>query len=291
MKITPLVFLACCSVLLLSCANKTPQTSPQQAQAVQIGVQLHSIKNDVLNDFEGTLRKLSALGVDGVEFAGHYGPYANDPQGLKKLLEELNLQVSGVHAPIELLQNEKALSSLAFFRTIGARTVIIPHDKRINDKAKIDELIAELNLLNSLVNRYGMKLGYHNHAKEFEALNAQTFWDHLAQNTPENFVLQLDIGGAMFAGQDPTTFIKKYPNRTFTTHFKKRTYQGFPGPVSANTNVIIGEDSLDWRALTNTTLTYGATRWIIVEQEEYPTPLTPFEALARSVKGLKKAIE
>lgn len=276
--------IGCC--LVLGCT-----TSPKQSSPINIGVQLHSVRNDLQADFKGTLSKLSKLGIDGVEFAGNYGPYAKDPQGLKKLLDSLNLKVSGVHAPITLLQSPDADEQLKFFKAIGASTVIIPNDKRINDSTKIDELIAELKLANSRVNRFGMQLGYHNHAMEFEPFNGQTFWDYLAKNTPENFVLQLDVSWVMFANVNPNSFIKKYPNRTFTTHFKsKRSYKGAPSAVSKDTKAIIGQDDTNWQELYQSVQKFGGTSWIIVEQEEYPEPLSAFDALAQSVKGLKSKI-
>ena len=47
-----------------------------------IGLQLYSVREDLENDFEGTLRKVKALGYDTVEFAGLYGHSAEEVRSL-----------------------------------------------------------------------------------------------------------------------------------------------------------------------------------------------------------------
>lgn len=279
-------FLSILAMVLVACASHTDKASNQ----INVGVQLHSVKNDVSRDFEGTLQKLAAAGVDGVEFAGRYGPYVNDPHGLRRFLEKTGLEVSGVHAPTTALRGEKGRMNFAFYRDLGAKTVIIPHDKRINDPLKIEELYAELRQLNTLANGYGLLLGYHNHSKEFETYQGKTYWEHLAENTPDNFVLQLDIGWATYAGHDPIALIKEHPNRTITTHYKIRTYKGKPSTVEKDAKVIIGSGDIDWQALYKTNQNYGGTDWVIVEQEEYPEGITPFESLTRSYHALKSKV-
>ena len=46
-----------------------------------IALQLYSVRDDIAADFEGTLKKVKAMGYDGVEFAGLYG---NLPPRLRK---------------------------------------------------------------------------------------------------------------------------------------------------------------------------------------------------------------
>ncbi|WP_232824675.1 sugar phosphate isomerase/epimerase family protein [Algibacillus agarilyticus] len=253
-------------------------------------MQLHSVKEALKEDFEGTLEALAAMGFKGVEFAGHYGKYKRDPVGLKNFLDSLGLTASGAHIGLAQLQGDNALNQFTFFKALGVKLILIPHDKRIDNAEKIDELIADITKLSILANSLDMKLGYHNHAKEFKPYKNSTFWDYLALNTPPEFVLQLDAGWANFAAIDPITYVKRYPNRTLTTHFKVRTYQGKPGPVSKDKKVIIGQNNYDWAALIKATIQYGNTQWIVVEQEEYPNGLTPLQAVQQSLNGLNTII-
>ena len=87
-------------------ANQTaPSATQQDFIAPQISVQLWSVKDALKEDFKGTLQNLADLGFDGVEFAGDFGPYANDPAGLKAYLSSIGLVASGAHVPIAQLKD------------------------------------------------------------------------------------------------------------------------------------------------------------------------------------------
>ncbi|TAP39341.1 sugar phosphate isomerase/epimerase [Alteromonas sp. KUL49] len=279
--VSTLVVLPCFSVM----------AAPNESASPKISVQLHSVRDQLSEDFEGTLRAIAEMGFDGVEFAGRYGKFQDDPEGLKAFLDELGLEVSGMHAGLPQLMGEKGERNIAFFKALGAKSVIIPHDKRVNNPEEIDALIADLLTISTSLERVGMQLGYHNHAKEFEPFNDETFWDYLAKNTPSNFILQLDIGWAIYAGFDPIALFKKYPGRTLTSHFKRRSYQGKPSTVPADTKIIIGTDESDWGAFVDAAHRYAGAQWIVVEQEEYPEGMTPLESVEASFNGLKAAID
>ncbi len=277
------------SVCLLSSHADVLQavTSPANPK---LSLQLHSVREDVTNNFEETLRKVAQMGFEGVEFAGRYGPYKDRPQALKRFLQSINLEVSGAHLSLSQLRGEIGERNLNFLAQLDAKYIIIPHDKRNNDPEQIDEFIIELNELSLRVKSKGMLLGYHNHSSEFESFKGSTFWDYIASNTDNDFILQLDAGWVNFINEDPIQYVKRYPNRTLTTHYKIRTYKGKPSTVPSDSKVILGQDNYDWSALISATLEYGATRWIVVEQEEYPSPLTPLQSVEASLIGLQNII-
>jgi sugar phosphate isomerase/epimerase len=251
-----------------------------------LSVQLHSVKHAVKADFKGTLTALSEMGFAGVEFAGNYGPYANDPEGLKAFLASLNLKASGAHLGTKQLRGELGEKNLTFLKSIGVELVIIPHDARVDQPDELASMVEEFRALTKIVESYGLMLGYHNHAKEFAGYSESTFWDYLAQNTPDNFVLQLDVGWANYADADPIDYVKRYPNRTLTTHYKIRTKKD-EGPKP----VIIGLDDFNWTKMIKTNISVGGTQWIVIEQEEYPQALTPLETVAASMQGLQRIID
>ena len=72
-----------------------------------IALQLYSVRDDLSADFEGTLKKVKALGFQGVEFAGLYG---HDAEQVKKLLDEIGLEAVSAHISIdEFLSNPEAV--------------------------------------------------------------------------------------------------------------------------------------------------------------------------------------
>ena len=60
--------------------------SGQLFAKLPVSVQLWSVKDTLKNDFDGTLKSLAEMEFDGVEFAGDFGPYSNNPAALKAKL-------------------------------------------------------------------------------------------------------------------------------------------------------------------------------------------------------------
>ena len=264
-----------------------PQTSPQNSTQTstqglpQVSVQLWSVKDDVKQDFKGTLTALAAMGFDGVEFAGDFGEFTDNPAGLKEFLQQNNLQCSGAHLHFDRLSPENFDATVAFYAAIGCDTLIEAMDKRAWDPEGVHQVVKELNLFAEKLAPYDMSMGYHNHAQEFSDFQGSTYWDIIAKSTSENVVLQMDAGWVNYAGKDPVEYVRRYPGRTFTTHYKIRTHEG-----EENITPIIGQDTSDWAALLTANIEAGGTRWLVVEQEEYPNGMTPMQAVKASKEGL-----
>lgn len=263
-------------------SNVITKSSATAINPPKVSVQLWSVKNALTEDFKGTLQAISEMGFEGVEFAGIFGPYADDATGLKQFLQSLNLKASGAHVNYEALSDTKIDSTLDFYQTLGATLLIVPWDERAWHPTNVKKMVAQLNDIQVKVNKRGMVFGYHNHDQEFNEFQGETYWDYIAQNTNNSFLLQLDVGWVNYSEKDAVNFVTKYPNRTLTTHYKVRTKNGQPE------SVILGEDGYDWATLIKTNMAVGGTQWIVVEQEEYPAGLSELESVKLSKQGLDK---
>lgn len=272
--------------LLTWVPDKASSSSKASALVVPpLSVQLWSVRDFVKKDFNGTLKQLSALGFKGVEFAGDYGPYENNPAKLKALLDSLGLKVSGVHVSFADLKPQNLHKNLLFYKVIGAKYVIVPWDERAWSSDGVDKLVKELNDLVEPLANYGMQIGFHNHDKEFNSFRNETYWDHIAKNTSPQVLLQLDVGWVNFAGKDAIEYVKKYSGRTLTTHYKIRTRK------DDKRSPIIGANGYPWAELLKANVDFGGTQWIVVEQEEYPLGMTSLKAVAESKAGIEKIIQ
>jgi sugar phosphate isomerase/epimerase len=254
-------------------------------KAPKLSVQLWSVKDVITQDFKGTLKALAEMGFDGVEFAGEFGPYNNDVKGLKSFLDSIDLKVSGAHVSFEQLNEKNFDETVAFYQQLNLDTLIIGWDERAWHPQGIKEVVSLLNQLDKKLAPYQLKTGFHNHAHEFDDFQGTTYWDYLAVNTSDSVVLQQDVGWTTYAGKDPVEYVKKYPNRTLTTHYKVRIPEGVTGKLP-----IIGQDTIDWLNLLKANISVGGTKWIVVEQEEYPNGLSSLAAVALSKKGLEHFI-
>lgn len=279
-KILTSIALIILTVSQISCSSINKKT----ISLPPLSVQLWSVKDQIKIDYKGTLQKLSAMGFSGVEFANEFGPFKNKPEALKQYLSTLNLQASGAHVSFEALNDENFQKTVSFYQKLGVDSLIIGWDKRSWHPEGVIEVVSLLNKLAIKLAPYNMKTGFHNHDHEFNSFNNTTYWDYIAQNTSQNVILQLDAGWVVYAGKDPVEYVKRYPGRTLTTHYKAR----IPEAMKSDHNKlpIIGQDTADWLSLLKANSTIGGTKWIVVEQEEYPNGLSSLEAVALSKKGL-----
>lgn len=250
----------------------------------RIGVQLWSVKDEIKQDFEGTLTKIARLGFQGVEFAGEFGPYKSNPAGLKAFLDRNKLACAGAHVGFDQLADARFEATTAFYKTLGCSNLVIPMDKRGASVEGSKAMSKELSASSSKLAPKGMRIGYHNHAEEMAGVVGSTPWDVIAQNTPKASIMQQDVGWTTHAGKDPVAYVYKYPGRTASTHYKAKFAPGTSGTP------IIGQDKTDWAGLTRALREAGATQWIIVEQEEYPNGMGQLDTVAASLRGLRAVL-
>lgn len=260
-------------------------SEPKQALP-KYSVQLWSVREDTKRDFVTTVKALADMGFEGVEFANEFGPFKNSPEKLKAFLDSVGLEASGAHIKFKDLNDKNFDNTVAFYKAVGVSMLIVPWDDRAWHPEGIKATVADLNRLAKKLKPHGMLVGYHNHEKEFNDYQGSTYWDYLAQNTSNDVVLQQDVGWTTFARKDPIDYVKRYPGRTLTTHYKVRLPEGTEGKLP-----IIGKDTIDWLNLTRANIAVGATQWIVVEQEEYPNGLTPLQAVQASKTGLDNILK
>jgi sugar phosphate isomerase/epimerase len=285
-------FLCIFSMSCTSLVNKDNRTQQYKNKDIpKTSVQLWSVKEALKEDFKGTLTKLSAMGFDGVEFAGDFGPYKDDAKGLKLFLDSLGLEVSAAHANFNVYEDSVFEQTVAYYKVLGADTLIIPWDERAWNSNEVDKFINDLNKLYAKLAAEGFRFGFHNHDQEFNTHKGATFWDHIAKSTPKAFVLQMDVGWVTLAEKDPVEYINRYPNRTLTTHIKAKLPRNVAAQMETNgKRQIVGDDVTDWVAVLKADIMVGGTKWFVIEQEEYPDGLTPLEAVKLSKQGLDRVI-
>lgn len=254
--------------------------SPQ----IPIALQLYSIRDDCRKDFDGALEQVAEMGFEGVEFAGYY-QYAEKAADLRNKLDALNLKAAGTHIRLDTLQGDVLKSTIEFHQIIGCNFLIVPGSPAFTDPEKSKALAETFNRLAEILRPLGMACGYHNHIAEFKKEADKTYWDLFAERTSNYVILQQDCGWSAAAGVDPVEYIKKYPGRTRTVHFK-------PTVVGGDTakKAIMGQDSVDWAAVYSACSTVGATEWIVLEQETYPDGKTPMVCTRESLAGLKRIL-
>lgn len=264
-----------------------------------IALQLYSVRDDMEKDFEGTLKKVKAMGYDGGEFAGLYSHSAAE---VKKMCGEIGITPISAHVGYaELLEGEKTFKTYA---EIGCKYIVIPwiDAKYLAGGENNAEFIENVKKFGELANANGMKLCYHNHDFEFEKVDGEYKLDLLYKAvSAELLSTQLDTCWVNVGGENPAEFIRKYSGRIEIVHLKD-----FVGSKSENMYGLIGAGGkegkkdetgkFEFRPVGSGVQNFPAildacrdvkAKWVVVEQDQPSMGKTPLECAEMSINYLR----
>ena len=118
-----------------------------------------------------------------------------------------------------------------------------------------------------------MRLGYHNHAFEFEPLDGTTVWDVLLAELPPEIELELDVYWAAVGGRDPVAEIQANSDRVRLLHMKDMAPGAEPHDAPA------GHGVLPFPEIVEAARSAGVD-WFVVEQDEPDDALEDVSARA-----------
>ncbi len=249
---------------------------------MKIGLQLYSVRDAAEKDMEGTLKKVSEFGYDGVELAGLYG---HGPNELKEWLRRYSLELAGSHTSFCSLILWALGETLQQNEELENKNVVIPSfPGELSGKEGQAQLVEYLNDLSAVLARAGLRLGYHNHWWDFQGGLEGSLWSVLANGVPSMF-LQLDLGHALRAlgsSERVVSLIGSYPGRFLSVHAKDYSR-------NAGYAVLPGQGDLNWDAVIGALEETGGTEWLIVEQEENVVG-NSLETSRAALESLKKLL-
>ena len=239
-----------------------------------IGIQLYSVRENMANDFDGTVREIAKMGYTGVEPAGF--PEGVSPEQAKKLFDELGLTVTSAHSPMPLGENkQKVLDTMA---AIECPHLVCPwiDPAYFSSKDKLKELAEILNQANEIAIEHGMKFSYHNHDFEYALLDGSPAIYTLQEYLDATIGFELDTYWIHVAGQDPAKVTARFGERSPLLHIKD-------GPGNRKGDMTaVGDGVMDVPAIIRAGEPH--TEWLIVELDRCATDM--MEAVAKSCKYL-----
>ena len=123
------------------------------------------------------------MGFKAVEFAGYHS-YSNNPEGLRKKLDELGLKVAATHIGTGTLSGDNLKKTIDFHKVIGCKYLLVPGDRRFWDPDGSKELAEIFNKAAEELKKVDMATGYHNHTHEFEKDGDKTYWETVLPSGP-----------------------------------------------------------------------------------------------------------
>ncbi|RBM16144.1 sugar phosphate isomerase/epimerase [Streptomyces sp. PT12] len=253
--------------------------------APALGVQLYTVREALAADRDATLRRIADIGFSYVE---PFDP-TDDPEGFRRVADDLGLRVISPHARV-LLDADDPAPILEAVAALGADRVIIPAGIPADDFTTdegIERAADRLNLVNEDVRRHGLSLGYHNHWWEFEPVfEGRHAIELLADRLASDVFLEVDTYWAALGGADVPALLGRLGERTELLHVKDGPLTGSDAP-----HVAVGEGAMPTReilaAAVAATPPHAPPVIPVIELDSCATDL--FDALAAShahVSGL-----
>lgn len=241
----------------------------------QIALQLYTVRDALAVDLPGTLRAVSQAGYSAVELAGL--PEI-EPGELAGRLADAGLAAVASHEPLERLRAD--VDAVARRLTIlGCSRAIVPW-LPVEDRDSADavrRVAAELGTLEERLAAHGIRLGYHNHAFEFEPVDGTTTWEVLRAEAPPTVEFEIDVYWAAIGGMDPAALIEANRDRVRLLHMKDLD----AGPERRDAPP--GSGVLRWDEILRTARA-GGVEWYVVEQD---VPADPFADITRALTFLR----
>jgi len=255
-----------------------------------LGLQLYSVRDQIANDYAGTLKHVSDLGYRVVESAGYYNQTAAQ---VNDAMKGAGLRCLSAHYSLANLQ-EQLEPILEFSGKLGINYIICS-SPRLKDPSRIakgDDFLAvaeamnledwrwnaeQFNQIGAKVKAAGMDFGYHNHTMEFREEKGVVAFDELVRLTdPASVTFEMDCGWVAVAGKNPAEYLKRYPSRISLLHVKDFKLRKPGSVVHPPPSTELGRGTIDYHSLF-AAARKGNIKQYFIEQEEFDMPA--FDAL------------
>lgn len=250
-------------------ATRAAGTTLPPAKKVPIGIELYAVRNELRRDLPATLAAVKSYGYETVEFFAPYLgwtiPYAKT---VRTMIDDLGLRCYSTHNGIaSLTPGETMTKAIEINQILGSRMIVLaspPMQASGADDWK--KLAGQLAAASAALAPHGLAAGFHNHSIEWEKTSdGQRPMDIIATGTPNEFVLQLDVGTCVKAGADPVAWVNAHPGRIKSVHLKDWA----PGEEKDEKSfrVLFAEGASPWRTLIPALEATGGVEFYLMEQE------------------------
>lgn len=257
----------------------------------KIGLQLYTLRNEIPNQLERILEKVSNLGYSELELFGYTDGkfFGKTPKEFKGLLKKYKLKAPSGHYLTGNLDSsvkgtlkndwERAVADAA---EIGQKYVVCAY-LFPEERTKLDDYKHHIELFNKsaeISKKNGLQFIYHNHDFEFQPLESTVPYDLILKETDADLVqMELDLYWTAFAGVDPVIYFEKHPGRFPLWHLKDME------KTEERAMAEVGNGSIDFQRIFDAQKVAGLKHYF-VEQDFCKRPA--LEAIEMSINNVKK---
>lgn len=258
-------------------------SAPWLAQAAgkkrPVGLELYTVRKDLMKDESGTLQAVAKMGYECVEF---YAPYyewtPEHAKEVRKQLDGLGLKCYSTHNGAKSFSPDGVQKAIDLNKTLGAKYIIMASPGKVQTLDDWKKVAETLNQANDTMKKSGLHTGYHNHVAEWKEMDGKVPMAVLADNTEKSVVLQLDVGHCVAGGGDPVAWINAHPGRIKSMHMKDWSPE-------KQFDILMGQGIVKWKELFKAAESKGGVEYYLIEQEG--GPFTEMEAADKALVAFK----
>jgi sugar phosphate isomerase/epimerase len=240
-----------------------------------ISIQLWTVRDELENDLDGTLARLSRIGFTRVEAFGFVDradllaeAFARhglaSPTGHAPLTSDVENPFAALDAP----SNDRVLAAA---KKLGMTTVFDPFvaPDRWQTLEEITKTARLLNAASLAAAEHGVRVGYHNHNQELlNVIDGRFALEVFAELLAPEVVLEVDLYWAAAGGADVVSLVERLGSRVAALHIKDGTLVPTPtlGVVPTD-QVPAGTGAVD---LAGALAAATSAEYAIVEFDAYP---------------------
>lgn len=215
------------------------------------GFQTWTIREQLVADFAGTLKKMAEMGYKELEMCSPlgyidagFGPL-NKYSGteLRKMIEDQGLVCSSAHYNFGELR-ESLENRIEWATQLGMKQMILssfwlPDGASVDDYRKACD---ELNTLGEKTMAAGIQMGYHNHHMEFEKRGDELIYDEMLKVLDPDLVKMQFQVAVVNIGYKAADYFRRYPGRFISAHLSDYA-------EDLKEQVPVGQGVVDWDEL------------------------------------------
>jgi sugar phosphate isomerase/epimerase len=262
--------------MLAGCAGTPGGTASSDHFPGRPGLQLYSLRALFsAKGVEAGLDQAKDFGFKTVELAGTYNL---KPDEFLPLLEKRGLKPVSCHFAWDRWKNDPdGVAAEAKALGLEEAGCAWANHKDPFDEAQAREVIEVFNRAGAATKKLGIRFFYHLHGFEFVKHGNATLADLLISGSnPDLVSFQMDVLWIFFPGQDPASWLLKYPGRWASMHLKDLRKGIERGPLTGKTDVrndvALGTGQVYWPSVLAAAKKVGVKYYFI--EDESPDVLT-----------------
>ncbi len=257
-----------------------PQLSHPWVKIKNPGIQLYTVRDEMLAEPHGTLKALAALGIKQIESArsvkGNY--YGLTAKEMSQACKDLGMTLRSGHVQFDNNWQQTMQEAVESGQEYLICSSMPTSGQTIDNYKKTADVF---NQLGEECRKLKLKFGYHNHDYEFEKVDGQTLYDILLDHTDPKLVhMELDLGWVAASGNDIYDYFERYKGRFPLWHLKDMNLQ-------KKESTEFGKGGLDIIKILQHQKASGL-KYLFIEQEEYAS--TPMESMKYNMDYLERIL-